>query len=138
MTHTGLTLRFHLSRMTGSAGTKKGARTAVCLGHTTKGWLFVPTTSSWKAEWQQPITQTGNGWSGWDLRYRRPTHWSPNMAMYLTDEEVEAALRSEGQHVGHAPKAVVRHGLKELKQAIHLGLMTIEDWFAQETLSRVL
>lgn len=137
MNHTGLTLRFRLSTMTGTAGTKKGARTAVCLGHTTKGWLFVPTTSSWKAGWQRPITQTGNGWSGWDLRYRRPVHWTPNMAMYLTDEEVSTALQSEGQRAGHAPMTVVRHGLTELRHAIHQGLMTVEEWFGQETLSQV-
>ena len=136
MDHTGLTLRFRLSDMTGTAGTAKGARTAVCLGRTTKGWLFVPTTSSWKAGWQTPITQTGNGWSGWDLRYRRPVHWTPNMAMHLTDEEVSAALQSEGQRAGHAPMAVVRHGLAELDAAQLLGLMTVEAWFAQETLSQ--
>ena len=136
MDHTGLTLRFSLSQMTGSA-TAKGVRTAVCLGKTTKGWLFVPTTSSWKALWQRPIQQTGNGWSGWDLRYKRPTHWTPNMAMYLTDEEVCMARQEQGQREGHAPMAVVRHGLTELRHAIRHHLMSRQEWFGQDTLSKV-
>ena len=130
MDNRGLTLRMSIPSMSGQAKDAKRKRTAVCLGHTSKGWLFVPTTSSWKAPWQKPITQTGNGWSGWDLRYRKPLTWCPNMALYLTDAEVEAAV-AEDERIGHAPMEVVRHGLKEIRTAIDSGLMDIHRWFEQ-------
>ena len=126
----GLTLRMNIAGMSGIAKDAKRKRTVVCLGHTPKGWLFVPTTSSWTAPWQTPITQTGNGWSGWDLRYRKPLTWCPNMALYLTDEQVKDAIDADDR-VGHAPMSVVRHGLKEIRYAIDAGLMDIHRWFNQ-------
>lgn len=125
----GLTIRFDIHAMRGQQAAK-GKRTIICLGHTTKGWLFVPTTSSWSAPWQKPIQQTGDGWSGWDLRYRKPITWCPNMPIYLTETQVRLALKTDNR-VGHAPASVIKHGLKEIRHAIEAGLMEVHAWFEQ-------
>lgn len=127
---TGITLRFAATSMRGRAQVK-GSRTAVCLGPVEGlGWAFVPTTSSWKADWQKDIRQTGHGWQGWDLRYRKPVCWTPNMVTYLTDEQVEQAM-AEDNRIGWAPTDVINHGIDELNTAIDAGLMTRQAWFAQ-------
>lgn len=133
-THTGLTLRLDLSAMKGQAG-EKGNRTAVCIGHTARGWAFVPTTSSWMADWQRNIRQTGKGWRGHDLRYRKPTAWTPNMVMFLSDEEITAAVEADPR-IGRAPEDVVDHARQELAHTVRAGLMHKRSWFSQPGLCR--
>ena len=134
-TFTGITLRFAADTMRGKAGAAKGRRTAVCLGYTEgKGWTFIPTTTSFAADWQQPINQT-RGWKGWDLRYRFDNFWTPNMVFNLSDEDVEAAMAEDGR-IGWAPQDVVEHGREELFHALDNGLMTRKAWFAQPGLRR--
>ena len=126
---TGITLRFTAQGMKG-ANQAKGKRTAVCLGWVEgMGWAFVPTTSSWKADWQRDINQT-RGWEGWDLRYRKPITWTPNMVFYISSEEVEEVIAEDGR-IGWAPTDVINHGIDELNFAIDNGLMTRRAWFAQ-------
>ena len=132
---TGYTIRIKASTMKGQAK-DKGNRTAVCLGWAEGlGWTVVTTTSGWVAPWQQDIRQTGNGWSGWDLRYRKPIAWTPNMAIYLSSEEMEQVIAADGR-VGHAPLDVINHGIDELEHAIDNGLMGRRAWFNQAGLSR--
>lgn len=127
---TGFTIRFDIRVMRGQCDGRKNVRSAVCLGHTSRGWVFIPVTSTWKAPFQTPIHQTGDGWTGWDLRYSRPSYWCPNRVMYLTTAEVQAALATD-RRVGHAPKAVVSHGLREMRHAINNRLLDQTAWFTQ-------
>lgn len=135
MDYTGITLRFPLDTMRGRGGAAKGSRTAVCIGKHARGWVFIPTTSSWKADWQTDIRQTGEGWVDWDLRYRKPVTWTPNMVMFLSDEEVQGRMAADDR-IGWAPQDVVDHGLEEYRYAVRNGLMSRRAWFAQKGLGK--
>ena len=136
MDYTGLTLRIAADSMKGINRSTKKDRTAVCLGWVEGlGWAVVPTTSTWKAPWQRPIRQSGPGWRGWDLRYRASIHWTPNVVIYLSDEEIQAAW-DRNPTIGWAPDDVVNHGIDELEHAIDHNLMGISAWFNQPGLSR--
>ena len=121
--------------MHGKAKGRKNKRSAVCLGKTSRGWCFLPVTSSLAATWQTPIRQTGEGWTGWDLRYSKESFWCPNRIFYLTDAQVNSAI-AEDSRIGQAPQDVVRHGVREMRHAIANGLMTQTAWFEQGLVKR--